>query len=170
MSGPGTGKRGKDKKKRKRRKVVHTARGRFPQPPAYSAPADIHHAKQRAFLAAYARVGNITAAAAAVGVNRHIHPAWMKASQEYVDAFAEVQEAAADYLEQLALFRAQHGSDTLIIFLLKGARPKKYRERFEHSGEGGGPIQGAVRYFWGRPEDEPPGDVRGVPSNTEPDA
>jgi hypothetical protein len=32
-------------------------------------------------------------------------------------------------------------SDTLLIFLLKGARPAKFRERYEFSGPGGGPIQ-----------------------------
>jgi hypothetical protein len=32
----------------------------------------------------------------------------------------------------------QEYSDTLLIFLLKGLRPEKYRERFEHSGPGKG--------------------------------
>ena len=32
-------------------------------------------------------------------------------------------------------------SDTLLIFLLKGARPETYRERHEHTGKHGGPIQ-----------------------------
>ena len=36
----------------------------------------------------------------------------------------------------------QEYSDTLLIFLLKGLRPEKYRERFEHSGTGPG---GAIR-------------------------
>lgn len=31
-------------------------------------------------------------------------------------------------------------SDTLLIFLLNGARPEKYRKRLEHSGPNGGPI------------------------------
>jgi hypothetical protein len=65
----------------------------------------------------------------------------------------------ADQLEQEARRRAHDGvrkpvyqggkrvgyiqeySDTLLIFLLKGLRPEKYRERFEHSGAGGGPLQ-----------------------------
>ena len=32
-------------------------------------------------------------------------------------------------------------SDTMMIFMLKGAAPEKYRERFEHSGPSGGPIE-----------------------------
>lgn len=35
----------------------------------------------------------------------------------------------------------QDYSDTLLIFMLKARRPEVYRERFEHSGPGGGPIQ-----------------------------
>jgi hypothetical protein len=32
-------------------------------------------------------------------------------------------------------------SDNLMMFMLKGHRPDKYRERFEHSGPNGGPMQ-----------------------------
>jgi hypothetical protein len=37
-------------------------------------------------------------------------------------------------------------SDTLLIFLLKGAMPEKYRERYEHTGAKGGPVQVQVVY------------------------
>jgi len=45
-------------------------------------------------------------------------------------------EDAVDVLEAVARRRAVQGSDTLLIFLLKAARPAKYRERHqvEHSG------------------------------------
>ncbi len=32
-------------------------------------------------------------------------------------------------------------SDTLLIILLKAGRPEKFRDRFEHVGRGGGPIE-----------------------------
>jgi hypothetical protein len=32
-------------------------------------------------------------------------------------------------------------SDSLLQFLLRGARPEKYRERYEHTGPAGGPIE-----------------------------
>jgi len=32
-------------------------------------------------------------------------------------------------------------SDTMLIFMLKGAKPETYRERFEHSGPDGAPLQ-----------------------------
>jgi hypothetical protein len=37
-------------------------------------------------------------------------------------------------------------SDTLAIFMAKGARPKKFRDHqvHEHMGEGGGPVQHVV--------------------------
>lgn len=31
-------------------------------------------------------------------------------------------------------------SDTLLIFMLKGLRPERYKDRHEHTGPGGGPI------------------------------
>lgn len=38
-------------------------------------------------------------------------------------------QQAADVLEREATRKAMAGSDLLIIFLLKGLRPEKYRER-----------------------------------------
>lgn len=35
-------------------------------------------------------------------------------------------------------------SDTMLIFMMKGNLPEKYRERFEHSGPNGGPLQATV--------------------------
>ena len=32
-------------------------------------------------------------------------------------------------------------SDSLLQFLLRGARPERYRERYEHTGPAGGPIE-----------------------------
>ena len=36
-------------------------------------------------------------------------------------------------------------SDTLLIFLLKGARPEKYHERHQHTGVEGSPLTLVVR-------------------------
>lgn len=116
--------------------------------------------KQEAFLAAYAQVGNVTAAAKIAGVNRSTHYEWLKCDQ-YQARFSEAHEEAADALEAEARRRALSGvdrpifqrgqqvgvvreySDTLLIFLLKATRPEKFRERFDHrlSGGEGGPIK-----------------------------
>lgn len=103
-------------------------------------------ARRAAFLAAYAQCANITAAAEAADVPRQTHYDWL-ADPEYAAAFDQAHEAAADTLEKEARRRAEEGwdepvfhdgavvghkrrySDTLLIFLLKGIRPEKYRER-----------------------------------------
>lgn len=123
--------------------------------------------EQRAFLAAYERVGNLSAAASAAQVWRQRHYEWME-EEDYANAFAEAQETAIDVLETEAVRRAVFGvdepqvhkghiqynddgtpvtvkkySDVLLIFLLKGCRPHKYRDNYsvELSGPNGGPIQ-----------------------------
>lgn len=111
--------------------------------------AKIQHPKKRAFLAAYARTGNITQSAAICKIDRSNHTLWMRKDLVYVEAFQQAGLAAADYLEAEARRRAVTGtlkpvfyqgmecgtireySDTLLIFLLKGALPEKYSERFQ---------------------------------------
>jgi AcrR family transcriptional regulator len=74
-------------------------------------------------------------------------------------AVEEALEVGAVALEQEAIRRAVEGvkepvfyqgqkvdtvtrySDTLLIFLLKGLKPERYKDRHEHTGPGGGPIQ-----------------------------
>lgn len=97
----------------------------------------IRHAKKRAVLAAYAEQGNLSRAVEIAGVARSMHYVWLDNDPAYATAFAEAEEQAADRLEGEARRRAFDGSDTLLIFLLKGARPDKYAERqkHEHAGE-----------------------------------
>jgi len=114
-----------------------------------------------AFLAAYGQTGIISAAAKAADVERHTPREWIKSDPEFRRAFKQAREQAADMMEAEALRRATRGveegvwhagkrvgverkySDTLLIFLLKAARPKKFRDnhRIEHSGPKGGPIE-----------------------------
>lgn len=124
----------------------------------------IQHRKKRAFLAAYARLGNVTQAATAAGIDRSTHYAWLREEgpegDAYRAAFAQAEEEAADWLEAEARRRAVEGveepvyqggkkvgtvrrySDTLLIFLLKGARPDKYADRHkaELTGANGAPF------------------------------
>lgn len=115
--------------------------------------------RQRAFLKAYASAGNLAVAAQAADVDRSAVYRWQK-EPKFADQFEQAREEAADRLEAEALRRARSGvdepvfyrgvqvgsvrkySDTLLIFLLKAARPEKFRDRasVEHSGPGGGPI------------------------------
>lgn len=113
----------------------------------------IRHPKKRAFLSAYSQVGTITHAAKAAGVDRTLHFHWMKADDEFAEAFEQARQCFCDELEFEAMRRARHGvqqdifykgvkiatkrdySDALIIFMLKGARPEKYGDI-----QGGGGI------------------------------
>lgn len=116
---------------------------------------------QERFLDAFKQVGNVSAAAKLAGIGRRTHYDWLAGDPEYATNFADAEETAADALEMEARRRAVLGikedvlykgrvvatkktySDTLLIFLLNGARPEKYRARYDHrhTGSKGGPIQ-----------------------------
>lgn len=148
------------------------------QPSASASEQVIHgirHAKKRAFLAAYCVTGNLSASAQAAGCHRTSHYDWMESDEAYRAAFEAAHEVALDLLEQEARRRAVvgvaepyvHGgkvvmdpehpdqplikrtySDTLLMFLLNGGRPDKFRNRYnvEHSGPDGGAIPVALEH------------------------
>ena len=92
---------------------------------------EIRHPKKRAMLAALAKTGNISASARAAGISRCTHYDWLATDPAYRQAVAEAMEDAIDVLEAAARRRALVGSDLLLIFLLKAARPERYRERYQ---------------------------------------
>lgn len=109
----------------------------------------------KAFIAHFSLTGNSTASAAAAGVTRRAAELLRERDETFRTAWEEAREEAADHLEDEARRRAVDGWDepvfgsggtgvgtvevgtirkydsTLLIFLLKGARPEKYRERFD---------------------------------------
>lgn len=99
--------------------------------------------EKRAALIAYAQCGTATGAMRAVGMSSRTWWNWLKADKEFAAEVAAAEQAVADHLEEVARQRAVAGSDVLLIFLLKGFRPEKYRERYQHevTGKDGGPIQ-----------------------------
>lgn len=127
----------------------------------------LHH-KKRAFLVAYSEVGNISRAAEIAGVSRQIHYHWLKEDTDYEEAFMQADQQACDRLEQEARRRAVEGvtkpvyqggkqvgtvqeySDTLLIFLLKGARPEKYKDRLQQEvvGKDGIPLEVSFVPSW----------------------
>lgn len=114
-----------------------------------------------AFLAGLEETGNVTLACQAAKVGRTTVYRHREEVPDFASAWESSMQIAADLLEAEARRRAAEGvtepvyqggklvgtirkySDTLLIFLLKGARPEVYRERYnvEHSGPGGGPIE-----------------------------
>lgn len=119
------------------------------------------------FLDALARRGNVSDAAKAAGIHRDTANEHRKSDAEFAARWKDALDQAADVLEREAFRRAVDGvlkpvfgsggtgvgtvevgqervySDTLLIFLLKGARPEKYREKHEIVGQNGGPIKTA---------------------------
>ncbi len=109
-------------------------------------------ARQDAFLKEYKQCATITHAAEIALISRRTHYLWIEKDSAYVKAFEEAKIAATDSLVAEARRRATQGveesvyyqgevvgtirkySDTLLIFLLKGALPEVYRERYEISG------------------------------------
>ena len=117
--------------------------------------------KQESFLRELASHCNATRAAVTVGLDRgHVYQ-WRRSNPAFALAWDEALKIGAEALEDEAKRRAYEGvdepvfyqgtqvstvrkySDTLLIFLLKGALPEKYAERAktELTGNNGGPVQ-----------------------------
>ena len=105
--------------------------------------------KRRAFLACLAEFGNVSKACEAVNVSRDAIYKLRAKNKHFSNQWNEAVEVAADALEAEARRRA-HGfdeqlshqgyltgdvvkrySDTLLIFLLKGNKPEKFKDRFD---------------------------------------
>ena len=123
--------------------------------------------KKEAFIAAYAKCGNLSRAAEIAGCHRNQHYRWLE-EPGYREAFDEAHEMACDALEDEARRRAYIGvdepvyqggklvgkvkkfSDTLLIFLMKGNRPEKYRDNVKVTAD---VKQEVTQKTWVPPED-----------------
>lgn len=83
---------------------------------------------KKAFLTALENCGTIRTAANAAGVHYTTVYREKKDDPDFAAAWDNAIEVAADTLEDEARKRAFAGSDVLLIFLLKGMRPEKFRE------------------------------------------
>ncbi len=96
--------------------------------------------KRETFLSVLSETGSVTQAAKAAKLDRANLYRLRKNDEAFAEAWAEAEELGVEALEDEACRRAFDGSDTLLIFLLKGKKPDKYRERTEVTGKGGGPV------------------------------
>lgn len=127
--------------------------------------------KKRAFLAAFAVCCTIRGAAAASRISRRCAHYWMRNDPNFAEAFADARETAFDLLEAEARRRALDGwdepiygpgpdgagskqigtirkySDALLMFLLKAARPERFRAGHDvrHSGTVSMPVSVSVK-------------------------
>ncbi|MDR3587514.1 MAG: hypothetical protein P4L59_19710 [Desulfosporosinus sp.] len=106
--------------------------------------------KKEAFLTAFQECGMVTLAAEIAGIARSTHYRWLEEDPAYPALFVAATEQASERLEQEARRRAVEGtkkdvyyqgkpcgvvteySDTLLIFLMKGAMPDKYKDRISN--------------------------------------
>ncbi len=113
---------------------------------------------QTIFINTLRQNGNIRASCEKAKINRATAYRERRSNKEFDELWGAALEDAGDTLEAEAWRRAVKGvlkpvfyqgeetgevreySDTLLIFLLKGAKPEKYKDRGEISGPGGGPI------------------------------
>lgn len=105
--------------------------------------------KRRDFLAALAETGNVLKSCKRAKVGRRTVYDWRETDPEFATLWDAAAELGTDALEDEAVRRATDGvtkpiyqlgkkvgavreySDTLLIFLLKGRRPKKYRDHIK---------------------------------------
>jgi hypothetical protein len=124
---------------------------------------EVKDPKKRAYAVTFAMTGNHREAAKAAGICESTGLNWRKdtrpKNQAFLQAIEQGGKLACDRIEAEIHRRAIEGvvepvyqqgrqvgtvrrfSDTLLIFLAKGAMPHKYRDKLEHMGPGGGPIQ-----------------------------
>lgn len=121
---------------------------------------------ERAFLVSLALTGNVTEAAKSAHIDRTVVYDLRAAHEDFAQAWDAALEQAADVLETEARRRAVDGvtetvyqggkavgtvqrySDTLLIFLLNGMRPEKYKQvvRNEVTGKGGKAVEVIMRW------------------------
>lgn len=117
-------------------------------------------AQQKAFFENYIKVGTITGAARKAGIDPTYHYKWLETDPDYPARFKLTHQQASEALVEEGRRRALEGveeptgwykgepggfvkrySDSLLIFLIKGAFPDVYKDRHEHTGKNGGPIE-----------------------------
>jgi|3_EtaG_2_1085321.scaffolds.fasta_scaffold02272_3 hypothetical protein len=129
--------------------------------------------KDEKFFAALAETCVVTYACKLAGYARRSVYEWREADKKFRAKWDDAIEQGIDVLERAAYERAVQGvevpvfdkgeivgtttkySDTLLIFLMKGRRPERYRDNHtvEHTGPEGGPVQSTVTVNFIKAED-----------------
>lgn len=150
--------RGANRQSKKSRKKAAPRKKKAAPPQPIVSPGYAIVSKKPAFLAAFRATASVVKAAKSVRIARSRHYQWLADDSAYAAAFDKARQEAVQTLEDEAVRRAHEGtlepvfyegeqvdqvlkySDSLLMFLLKGWKPDRYRERLEHSGPDGGPI------------------------------
>lgn len=97
----------------------------------------------------------MTAFAGSIGVCRDTISEWASKHPEFSAAIKRGKAARTQSLECELLDEVLGPRVTARIFALKNAAPDEWRDRHEHVGADGGPIQVTVARFTGETTDEP---------------
>jgi len=89
------------------------------------------------FLEVLATIGTVTHACNAAGISRHTAYKWRKTDTKFAEAWEQATVEVVEKLEASAYQRAMGGDTTLTIFLLKAAKPERYRDQWtiRHDGK-----------------------------------
>lgn len=87
--------------------------------------------KRAKFFTILSEGGTVMEGCRAIDISRQSMYARKRSDGVFSDDWDVAYEEGTDSLEVEATRRAKESSDTLLIFLLKGRRPEKYRDRFE---------------------------------------
>lgn len=89
--------------------------------------------KKKAFLEALCEKYSVYHSCKTVSIARSTAYEWRKTDTQFADDWDAAIDNAVDALEASLYERAKSSDTTAAIFLLKGAKPEKYRERYESS-------------------------------------
>ncbi len=135
------------------KKMAHREKRANKRRKAKEGEHDITRSRKVTFLEVYSRSGNKREAAKQAGVSLRQHYNWLDRDPEYAEALQIAKEEATEVLEREAFRRGVEGweepvfyrgeqvgkitkySDQLLVVLLKGNKPEKYKDRVEHTGE-----------------------------------
>jgi hypothetical protein len=90
------------------------------------------------YLKAYGEFGNVRGATEAIGISRQTYRRWVREDPDFMRDVEDAKQEFGEYLEGIALERVKNpdkgkGSDVLLIFLLNGTMPWKYRPQIAMS-------------------------------------
>lgn len=94
-------------------------------------PTD-RQSKKAQFLKVLEEKYSVYHACKTIKIHRGTAYDWRAADEEFAKAWDEALKVAEEKLEASAYERAMKGDKILTIFMLKGMKPDKYKDRIEH--------------------------------------
>lgn len=88
------------------------------------------------FLDELREVPNVARACRVLGLTRRLVYNHRRDDEIFRADWDDALEEGVESLEAIALERAADKSDILLMFMLKGAKPETYRERYDHTSAG----------------------------------